>query len=124
MKRGKIKVKILSKFDSITAEFIAKQAGIPDASERIMEGSELYNIAGGVMCEKCNDRSFIATPQDTKEPPTSDYQQNTCECPLSGENARRDVLVNLDKFKEIIDDIDIISNCAPMHKHTLLVGLQ
>ena len=124
LKRGKINIKMLSKFNSITAESIARQAGLTDSSERLIEGAKLFQLIGGVMCEKCNDKNFIKTPQDTKDSPTIDYTLNPCECPSYGENARKDVIINFNKFKEIIDDIDVISNCAPIHKYALLVGLQ
>ena len=119
-----IKVRMVTGDNATTAEAIAREVGITKTSDHVIEGALFDFLVGGIMCEKCEDKQFIKDPRIKSKQDDSEFEKVICKCPRKGENMRNDVIVNFDKFKEIIDNIDVVARCAPEHKYSIVTGLK
>ena len=122
--RAGIKVRMVTGDNPATAFAISREVGITDSNERVIEGSMLNYLVGGIMCEKCQDKKYLKNPSTKEDLDPSTLDKIECNCPRKGKESRNDVIVNFDKFKEIIGDIDVVARCAPEHKYTIVTGLK
>ena len=119
-----IKVRMVTGDNAATAEAIAIEVGITTSNEHVIEGALFNYLVGGVMCEKCEDKQDIKDPRIKAKKEENDFEKKICNCPRKGDGVRNDIIVNFDKFKEIIDKIDVVARCAPEHKYTIVTGLK
>ena len=103
-KTAGIRVRMVTGDNAKTAEAIAKQIGITTDFTRVMEGPTFNSIVGGTVCEKC----------ETKD----------CACPRQGKKARNDVVGNIEEFKRIIEELDVLARSSPEDKYTMVTGLK
>jgi Ca2+ transporting ATPase len=119
-----IKVRMVTGDNPATAFAISREVGITYSSERVIEGAKFNYLVGGVMCDKCKDKLDIPDPESKKHIETYNGDKIVCKCPRRGNDSRNDVIVDFEKFKEIIQDIDVVARCAPEHKYTIVTGLK
>lgn len=78
---------------------------------KIKLGDEFFKQIGGIICFKC--------------------QTEKCDCPLDKETSkaqkkrmRRDVIKNIEVFKKISDNLDVLYNAKQEHKLAIVIGLK
>jgi Ca2+ transporting ATPase len=110
--RAGIRVRMVTGDNEITARAIAKDCKIilKDDPSRVIKGPAFYERIGGVVCKNC----------ETK----------LCECPRNKKEAaamnkeiREDVVGDLEEFKRLIEDIDVMARSRPEDKYALVTGL-
>ena len=114
-KTAKIKVRMVTGDNKITAKAIARECGIYNPSEdhedSVLEGVEFNNRVGGVVCNTCKTK--------------------VCDCPRDKKTAakrkkpmREDVIQNKQEFQKIVQHLDVLARSRPEDKYTLVTGLK
>jgi Ca2+ transporting ATPase len=87
---------------------------------RAITGNSFYTCVGGLICEVCQ--------KDT----------NLCKCPKTAAEAKelanrngeepkpvkKDVIRNMDNFKAITNNLNVMARSQPLHKYALVLGLR
>ena len=87
---------------------------------RAITGNSFYTAVGGLICEVCQ--------KDT----------NLCKCPKTAAEAKelalrnkeeikpikKDVIRNMDNFKTITNNLNVMARSQPLHKYALVLGLR
>ena len=87
---------------------------------RAITGNSFYTCVGGLICEVCQ--------KDT----------NLCKCPKTAAEAKelanrngeepkpvkKDVIRNMDNFKTITNNLNVMARSQPLHKYALVLGLR
>ncbi|CAG9318953.1 unnamed protein product [Blepharisma stoltei] len=103
-KAASIKVRMVTGDNKDTAFSIAKSIGIANKNSLVLSGEEFRKEVEGIVCEK--------------------HRTEICECQNSKGNARIDVVGNIERFKEIIDNLDVLARSQPEDKYILVTGLK
>lgn len=101
-----IKIRMVTTENPVTALSIARHIGIANETSTAMLGQEFEHETGGLICENC--RTTI------------------CDCPYNPEiiGHRVDVIKNLESFKKLIENLDILARAKPHDKYILVTGLK
>jgi Ca2+ transporting ATPase len=111
--KAKIKVKMITADNKITARAVAKECNIVSNEEKntIMEGPEFMNRIGGVVCKNC--------------------RKNICDCApnerlaaFTNKPLRKDSILNAQEFNNIYENIDVLARSRPEDKYAYVVGLK
>ena len=87
---------------------------------KAITGNSFYTVVGGLICEVCQ--------KDT----------NLCKCPKTAAEAKelanrngeepkpvkKDVIRNMDNFKTITNNLNVMARSQPLHKYALVLGLR
>lgn len=107
-----IRVIMVTGDNEVTAKSIARDCNIltSESSNCVMQGSEFASKIGEIICEQCRTK--------------------VCKCPRDprkakeGETVRVDVVGDIEKFKEILQDLCVLARSRPEDKYALVTGLK
>eukprot|EP00923_Selenidium_pygospionis_P000681 GHVN01001070.1.p1 GENE.GHVN01001070.1~~GHVN01001070.1.p1 ORF type:complete len:1202 (-),score=114.93 GHVN01001070.1:1704-5309(-) len=107
-----IRVRMVTGDNLETAKQVAVRCNIlqPDSSGLCMTGKEFFRQVGGVVCERCRTEK--------------------CGCPLAegqsknGIPMRKDVVADIESFRQIAANLDVLARSQPLDKYTLVTGLR
>ena len=138
-KKARIKVRMVTGDNMITARAIAKGCNIllSDDSNRVMEGATFLNMVGGLkkVCKFCKyvicrcEEDVKAKRIEKKEKKAKKKEEalakgKEVEEEGSDDEDVEDGLGDLDKFREIIPPLDILARSRPQDKYALVTGLR
>jgi Ca2+ transporting ATPase len=113
-RKAGIRVRMVTGDNKLTAAAIAKECGIIKAdnpNSLVMEGKEFQARTGGVICKHCK----VAE----------------CPCPRTEIEAKRmnkpvrvDIIQNIEEFKKIASQLDVLARSRPIDKYALVTGLK
>ena len=111
-KRAGITVRMVTGDNKATARAIAKECFIITSDQQtVMEGKEFAELTGGTICNSCR----------TKVCPCS---RNKKDKKVNGRPYRKDVVANLEAFKECVSNLAVLARSSPDDKYTLVCGLK
>jgi P-type Ca2+ transporter type 2B len=95
-----------------TAKAIARDCNIiTSTAQKVMEGPEFSIITGGTVCSSCLTK-LCPCPRNEKESKTKKI------------SVRKDIVFNLQGFKDCVKDLAVLARSTPDDKYTLVCGLK
>ena len=87
---------------------------------RAITGNSFYNCIGGLICEVCQkDTNLCKCPKTAAE--AKEFAQRNNEEPRP---IKKDVIRNMDNFKAITKNLNVMARSQPLHKYALVLGLR
>ena len=87
---------------------------------RAITGNSFYNCVGGLICEVCQkDTNLCKCPKTTAE--AKEFAQRNNEEPRP---VKKDIIRNMDNFKAITKNLNVMARSQPLHKYALVLGLK
>ena len=87
---------------------------------RAITGNSFYNCIGGLICEVCQkDTNLCKCPKTAAE--AKEFAQRNNEEPRP---IKKDVIRNMDNFKAITKNLNVMARSQPLHKYALVLGLK
>ena len=100
-----ITVRMVTGDNRITAASIARECGILNREEGgVMEGKEFNDRVGGIVCGNCGTKVCPCAPNE--------------EVAERGQKVRTEVIGNLEVFKEIVSNLDVLARSQPCLLYT------
>ena len=131
-----IKVVMVTGDNIDTANAIARDCHIltPEVEEIAKEtgkvisyvGKDFYELIGGMCCDSCNlDLKFCTCPRSERQAEAIKKKKLEIDPNFTDEiKLRKERIVNMEKFKEIYEDIRVIARSRPEDKYTMVYGLR
>jgi Ca2+ transporting ATPase len=110
-KRAHIKVRMVTGDNAKTARSIAQECGILMPNGVVMDGPKFTMEVGGVVCKNCRTQ-ICDCPRDKRSAATK------------GQVIREDVIGNIDRFRELVVQLDVMARSKPDDKYCLVTGLK
>lgn len=106
-----VKVIMVTGDNEVTARSIAKDCNIlTHETGTVMLGSEFASKIGDIICHQCRTK-ICKCPRDPRKA-------------KEGETVRVDVVGDIEKFKEIVQDLCVLARSRPEDKYALVTGLK
>ena len=104
-----------------------EQIDNPDYVQRILAnqpraitGNSFYNIIGGLICDVCKQETNLCDCPKTE----SEAKQKAEIEKTEPKGVKKDVIKNMDNFKQITERLKVMARSQPMHKYALVLGLK
>ena len=87
---------------------------------RAITGNSFYTCVGGLICEVCQkDTNLCKCPKTAAEAKEWAAKRNEEPKPV-----KKDVIRNMDNFKTITNNLNVMARSQPLHKYALVLGLR
>ena len=87
---------------------------------KAITGNSFYNCVGGLICEVCQkDTNLCKCPKTSAE--AEEFAKKNGEEPRP---VKKDVIRNMDNFKIITKNLNVMARSQPLHKYALVLGLK
>ena len=87
---------------------------------RAITGNSFYTCVGGLICEVCQkDTNLCKCPKTAAE--AKEWANKRQEEPKP---VKKDVIRNMDNFKTITNNLNVMARSQPLHKYALVLGLR
>ena len=93
---------------------------ILDSQPRALTGNSFYSAVGGLICEVCNKDTNLCTCPKT-EAEAKQIAEKTGE---KEKEVKKDVIKDMDNFKIITKNLNVMARSQPIHKYALVLGLK
>ena len=88
---------------------------------RALTGNSFYNCVEGLKCENCNKETDLCNCPKTEAEAEDRRKHNNEKEPMP---IKKDVIKNMDNFKIITQNLNVMARSQPIHKYALVLGLK
>ena len=87
---------------------------------KALTGNTFYNSVGGLICEVCQeDTNLCKCPKTESEAKQLAEKNNEPQ-----KKVKRDVIKNMENFKKVTKNLNVMARSQPIHKYALVLGLK
>ena len=87
---------------------------------KALTGNTFYNSVGGLICEICQeDTNLCKCPKTESEAKQLAEKNNEPQ-----KKVKRDVIKNMENFKKVTKNLNVMARSQPIHKYALVLGLK
>ena len=87
---------------------------------KALTGNTFYNSVGGLICEVCQEDTNLCKCPKTE----SEAKQLAEKNKEPQKKVKRDVIKNMENFKKVTKNLNVMARSQPIHKYALVLGLK
>ena len=87
---------------------------------KALTGNTFYNSVGGLICEVCQEDTNLCKCPKTE----SEAKQLAEKNHEPQKKVKRDVIKNMENFKKVTKNLNVMARSQPIHKYALVLGLK
>ena len=87
---------------------------------KALTGNTFYNSVGGLICEVCQEDTNLCKCPKTE----SEGKQLAEKNKEPQKKVKRDVIKNMENFKKVTKNLNVMARSQPIHKYALVLGLK
>ena len=87
---------------------------------KALTGNSFYNTVGGLICEICQEDTNLCKCPKTE----SEAKQIAEKTGEPQKKVKKDIIKNMENFKKITKNLNVMARSQPLHKYALVLGLK